>query len=161
MDKAWSALSKLCFVTLSISSLILAYCAIQRTGISPIKVQNSTIDYNYFVTILLTTVTVVFSVAAIALGVIGAIGFNNLKNEAAKYAQEEAIKEIKKSFAKNGAALTYIDTEFQRDDGHLRQWMIERVRKEVVILMPLVAARLESPRPSDNFSGPTDEGETE
>ena len=120
----------------------------------------SAIDYTNMVVILLTTVTVIFSVCALALAVLGVIGFRSLKKEAGKYAAQQALSAISSSFDEGGRALKKIEEEFTREDGHLKRWAERRIRHEVIALLPLVVDRLTSNRAELGLdeNAPTDEG---
>ena len=125
------------------------------------------VDYNAIVVILLTTVTVIFSFCAIVLAIIGIIGFRNLKINAGRYAETQVVKKIEGAFQENGVAIDKIDIEFRKEDGHFRPWMKERIRKEVIALLPLIADRAlnggDPEKANDKAlaaGAPTDEGET-
>lgn len=124
--------------------------------------QGPVIDYNNVVVVLLTTVTVIFSVFAIALGLLGAVGFQNLKKDAGKHAETQALNEITKAFSPDGVAIDRISEEFSRDDGHLKPWMMKRIRIEVIELLPLIIDRVQKDAGKGLAEGePTDEGSTE
>lgn len=101
-----------------------------------------TIDYTNLVVILLTTVTVLFTVCALALAVLGIIGFRSLKKDAGRFASEQALSAISSSFDEGGQALAKIQDEFTKEDGHLKKWAEGRIRREVIALLPLVIDRL-------------------
>ena len=113
------------------------------------------IDYTNIVVILLTTVTVVFSVCALALGVLGVVGFQSLRKEAGKFASQRALAEISTAFNEGGSAHIQIQSEFTREDGHLKRWVERRIRQEVIALLPLVIDRLK------DDDDPTDEGQVD
>lgn len=158
----WTICKRSCIVLCTICLIILAHQAIDSLMYAAPPAEAARIDYVNIVVILLTTVTLVFSVAAIALGIIGAIGFRNLKKEAAKYAAEHAKETIQKSFQKGGTSIVYIDSELRREDGHLRRWMEERVRQEVTLLLPLLGRAVHTSNGDGLAQGePTDEGEVD
>jgi len=121
------------------------------------------IDYTNIVVILLTTVTVIFSVCALALAVLGVIGFRNLKRDAGKYASQQALAAISSAFEEGGRALNQIQNEFTKDDGHLKKWAERRIRHEVIALLPLIIDRLPSNRAEFGIDedAPTDEGQVD
>lgn len=147
----------------TVSLFILACKAIYGLVHLSQSAQGPVIDYNNLVVVLLTTVTVIFSVFAIVLGLLGVFGFNNLKKDAGKYAEAQAIGEIEKAFSPDGIALQHISEEFRRDDGHFKPWMTERIRMEVVLLLPLVMDRFQARETKEGLAEgePTDEGITE
>lgn len=161
MDTVWKISKVVCAVLLISILAVIAFNLTYRSLYSPPAGEKATVDYINIVVILLTTVTVAFTFFAIALAVLGAIGFNNLKKDAGKYAAQKAIDEIKEAFSKDGLAFNHIDSEFRREDGHLRPWMTDRIRQEVILLLPLVADRIVISAESGLAAGePTDEGET-
>lgn len=121
------------------------------------------VDYINIVIILLTTVTVIFSVAAIAMAILGFVGYRNLKQSAGRFAERQALLGIEEAFAEDGAAISHIEAEFQRDDGHFKPWMQSRIRVEVVELLPLIMDRMSSRAPEDGMAAgqPTDEGDVD
>jgi hypothetical protein len=121
------------------------------------------IDYTNFVVILLTTVTVIFSVCALVLAVLGVVGFRSLKREAGKFASQQALLEIASAFSEGGRAHTQVQAEFTREDGHLKRWVERRIRGEVIALLPLVIGRLSKDGLSEALDedAPTDEGDVE
>jgi hypothetical protein len=161
MKSMWSKIAAGMLFLCTVFLAILAFKSIYFLLYFAPQGSKAQIDFSTIVVVLLTTVTVVFSVCAIALAIIGAIGFKNLKSEAGNFAAEQVVRKIQAAFSQGGVALTQIDTEFSRGDGHLRPWMEERIRKEVILLMPLVADRLRPEAQNGMASGePTDEGET-
>ncbi|MCT2399325.1 hypothetical protein [Novosphingobium mangrovi (ex Huang et al. 2023)] len=163
MKEFWKIFNRTLAVIATLSLAIIAFKAIHGLIHSAPPGQPPRVDYNTIVIVLLTTVTVIFSVCAIALGILGAIGFRNLKKDAGKFAEVQAINEIKSAFEKNGTALNHIDSEFQREDGHFRPWMKERIRKEIVLLLPLIMTSKPPSTLDENLAEgePTDEGETD
>jgi hypothetical protein len=121
------------------------------------------IDYTNMVVILLTTVTVIFSVCALALAVLAVVSFRGLKREAGKFASQQAASAITNAFNEGGKAHTQIQEEFTRYDGHLKKWAERRIRQEVIELLPLVADRLGGTKASSALDedAPTDEGQVE
>lgn len=153
----WAAIlvSALALITLAVVHL---YAMID----GPVTAKSAGVDYTVFITILLTTVTIVFSFGAILLAVIGVVGFKNLKSDAAKFAASKTDAEIRKAFQADGYAIKLIQSEFQRDDAHLKEWMQSRIRIEVIELFPLIRADLEKSLKSGLVIGAaTDEGEVE
>jgi hypothetical protein len=122
-----------------------------------------TIDYTNIVVILLTTVTVIFSVCALALAILAVVGFRSLKRDAGKFASRQALAAISSSFDEGGRALMAIQEEFTREDGHLKRWSERRIRQEVIALLPLVIDRLQNSDPELGLDddAPTDEGQVD
>lgn len=118
------------------------------------------IDYTNMVVILLTTVTVIFSVSALGLAILGVVGFRSLRREAGKFASAEALRAISSSFDDGGRALSKIQDEFTREDGHLKKWTERRIRQEVIALLPLVIDKITANNPDARLAEdePTDEG---
>lgn len=121
------------------------------------------IDYTNVVVILLTTVTVIFSVCALALAVLAVVGFRSLKRDAGKFASQQALIEITAAFNEGGRAHDQIQEEFSKEDGHLKKWAARRIRQEVIALLPLVMDRLPEGRANLGLDedAATDEGEVD
>jgi hypothetical protein len=152
----YAGLALLATVALGIIAYRLA--ASHVTGVN--AGQKPVIDYTNIVVILLTTVTVIFTVCALALAVLGVIGFRSLKRDAGKFASQQAISAISSSFKEGGQALTKIQDEFTKEDGHLKKWAERRIRHEVIALLPLIIDRLSSGAGELGLDddAPTDEG---
>jgi heme/copper-type cytochrome/quinol oxidase subunit 2 len=119
------------------------------------------IDYNAILTVLLTTVTVIFTVCAIILAVLGVFGFQNLKRDAGRYAETQALAEIAKAFGPKGSGTIRIEQEMLNEDGHHRQFVEKRIRAEVISLLPLIADRINDEALRMDIGEPTDEGEVD
>jgi hypothetical protein len=112
-----------------------------------------TVDYTNVVVILLTTVTILFTVFALILAILGVWGFHNIKIDAGKFAQNSAIDEIRAAFDENGEALKQIQQEFQ-NEGPLREWVQRQIRSEVTEQLALY-----TPEQIADEDDPTDEGD--
>jgi hypothetical protein len=134
----YAALAVLATVALSVIAYKLIGGQLTNVGSS----REVAIDYTNLVVILLTTVTVLFTVCALALAVLGIIGFRSLKKDAGRFASEQALSAISSSFDEGGPALAKIQDEFTKEDGHLKKWTQGRIRREVIALLPLVIDRL-------------------
>lgn len=117
------------------------------------------VDYNTILTVLLTTVTVIFTVCAIILAILGIFGFRNLKRDAGRYAEDQALAEIAKAFAPTGRGTIRIAQEMQSETGHHRQFVEKRIRTEVISLLPLFADKINEDALRLAFGEPTDEGD--
>lgn len=118
------------------------------------------IDYTNVVVILLTTVTVIFSVCAIALAILGVVGFNNLKRDAIRLASQKASAEIESAFLEGGSALTHIENEMTRD-GHLKEWLNTRIKNYVFEFLPLSISEIKYQATAFDDTQSTDEGEVD
>lgn len=148
-------------LTFTAATCVLAFFAIYsllRTAPagSPVAV-----DFNAILTVLLTTVSVIFTVCAILLAVLGVVGFRNLKRDAGKFAETQALSEIAKAFGPNGSGTSRIEQELSKEDGHHRKFVEQRIRIEVIALLPLIADRLNSETERLSLDDPTDEGDTD
>ena len=119
------------------------------------------VEYNDLLTVLLTTITVLFTVCAIVLTVLGIVGFRNLKRDAGRYAEAQALAEIAKAFGPNGNGTARIEQEMRSENGHHRQFVERRIRSEVIDLLPLVADRINVDALKLAMNEPTDEGEVD
>lgn len=115
-------------------------------------------DYVDIATISLTTISVLFTISAIILTVIGIIGYRNLIEGAGRFAKSQALDEIAKAFATNGDGTARIAAEMARDDGPHRKFVESRVRSEVISLMPLIADRLNKEALEMSLGDPSDQG---
>jgi hypothetical protein len=139
---------------------IIAYKLSFGASGEPASPSSTGVDYTNFVVVLLTTVTVIFSVCALVLAVLGIAGFRNLKREAGKFASQQALAEIAAAFDEGGRAQLQIRKEFTDEDGHLKKWAEARIRKEVIELLPLITDRLlKSAGSGVDDDAPTDEGD--
>lgn len=111
------------------------------------------VDYTNIVVILLTTVTVVFTLFAVALAGLSIWGFNNIKITTSEIAKETAEKEFKTAFNEGGQADNIIRDEFTKDAGPLQTWVKKQIKVQVSEQLALY-------NPSDKIDedDPTDEG---
>jgi hypothetical protein len=140
---------------------IVAYYAIHSLLIGAPTKSAVAVDYNTILTVLLTTVTVIFTVCAIVLAILGIFGFRNLKRDAGRFAEAQALAEIERAFGPKGRGTVRIEQEMQSDDGHHRQFVERRIRSEVISLLPLIADRINTDALSMAIDEPTDEGEVD
>lgn len=127
---------------IAIGICILAYGQIYgllTPVVSPAKVETSYAD---IVVILLTTVTVIFTVAALALGVLAFVGPRALKREAGKYAEAAVVKSIDDALKVGGSAAKLMEASFPPNDGPMKDWMEQRVERHVISLLPLIMDRV-------------------
>ena len=167
MHLGWKIFWVVIAILLASSGIILAGKAVFDVMNPVPSGGNPVVDYNAVVVILLTTVTVIFSFCAVVLAIIGIIGFRNLRINAGRYAEGKVHQNIENAFKEDGVAIERIDIEFRKEDGHFRPWMKERIRKEVIALLPLIADRAlgngnHGSVVTEMAAGePTDEGETD
>jgi hypothetical protein len=147
----------------TISLAIIAYSLISNVVLEVPNADNPKLDFVNVTIILLTTVTVIFSVCALILGLLGVIGFDKLRKEAGRFASEKTVQEIEKSFEEEGAASLRIEREFQDETSYLRRLVERRVKAEVYELAPLFAALNRQQDSGDGLAEgePTDEGQTD
>lgn len=101
------------------------------------------VDYNTVTIVLLTTVTVVFSFAAIVLAVLGYVGYNNLINEAGRKAEQRVLDEIDEIFGASGSASEWLESQIQKPGGEYRKFLESQIRSSVFQLMPIVLDKME------------------
>jgi hypothetical protein len=150
-------------VLATICLVVIAYNLVSGVVLEVPATANPKLDFVNVAIILLTTVTVIFSVCALILGLLGVIGFQKLRREAGNFAVVKTIEEIEKSFEAEGAASLRIEKEFQDEDSYLRKLVERRVRAEVYELAPLFAVlnRKDADQEAMAKGEPTDEGETD
>lgn len=122
------------------------------------------VDYSQLVVLLLSTVTIIFAIAAVILTILGIVGYRNLIARASKHAESQVQKKIESAFSEGGIAVQRIDAAFDRKDGKLHPWMEERIRIEVIEIIPFVVDQ--TLNPANNGEGmadgaATDEGEVD
>jgi hypothetical protein len=148
----------LCF---TVAVCIIAYYAVFSLLHAAPSKSAVVVDYNAILTVLLTTVTVIFTVCAIVLAILGIFGFRNLKRDAGRYAEAQALAEIAKAFGPTGSGTSRIEEEMQSEDGHHRQFVEKRIRAEVISLLPLIADRINLDALRLAIDEPTDEGDVD
>lgn len=124
--------------------------------------QNATIDYNQILVLLLTTVTVVFAFVAVILTIFGIVGYRNLVARARRHAEDQVKKKIDAAFKDGGIGIERIDNAINDEDSEVRPWIEERIRAEVIEMMPFFVDRILNPVEDDHAMAenePTDEGE--
>lgn len=141
----------------TVALCVLAYFAIfNLLTVVPSK-SAVAVDFNAILTVLLTTVSVIFTVCAILLAVLGIFGFRNLKRDAGRYAESQALAEISRAFDPTGKGIKRIE-EMVREDSQLRQYIEKTIRAEVISLLPLIADRFNADGDRMAPDEPTDEG---
>jgi hypothetical protein len=153
----YSALA-LCF---TVSVCIIAYYSIFKLLHAAPSKSAVVVDYNAILTVLLTTVTVIFTFCAIILAVLGIFGFRNLKRDAGRYAEAQALAEIAKAFDPTGSGTNRIEEAMQSEDGHHRQFVERTIRAEVISLFPLIAERINADAARLAIDEPTDQGDVD
>lgn len=148
----------LCF---TVAVCIIAYYAVFSLLHGAPSKSAVVVDYNGILTVLLTTVTVIFTVCAIVLAVLGIFGFRNLKRDAGRYAETQALSEIAKAFGPTGSGTKRIEEQMQSEDGHHRQFVEKTIRAEVILLFPLIADRINADAARLALDEPTDQGDLE
>jgi hypothetical protein len=119
---------------------------------------DKTISYTDVVVLLLTTVTVIFAVAATALTLVGVWGFKNLIEDASKYAAKAADVEIgrtiQRAFESDGIFAEGMANEVREGNGPFAEWLRAEVQRQVREQMAFT--RLEVPIDEND---PSDEGD--
>ena len=140
---------------------VLAYFALHSLLITAPSKSAVAVDFNAILTVLLTTVSVIFTVCAIVLAVLGLIGFRNLKRDAGKFAETQALLEIAKAFGPSGSGTNRIEQHMLEENGSHRQFVEKRIRLEVISLLPLIAGRINADALRLSLDDPTDEGDVD
>ena len=141
------------FICLAVVAYNISFSSLETTTNSGLK----SVDYTNIVVILLTTVTILFTVAAIFLALLAVLGFNNIKVEAGKFAKTSAIDEIKLAFQEDGEALKQIQRELQ-NEGPLRDWIRRQIGIDVTEQLALYSS-IQSTSAAIDEDDPADEGE--
>lgn len=103
------------------------------------KVETS---YEEIVVILLTTVTVLFTVAALVIGILAFMGPRAIRREATKYAEKAVLKSIEEAMKPGGKATTLLENGFPPNEGPVKDWMELRVERQVISVLPLILDRV-------------------
>ncbi len=148
-------------IVAAVCGVIALIFVVVKTGVfSTVPDGTVAVDYVNIVVILLTTVTVLFTIAALALAVLAFYGYRNIQKDAAN-AAEKAIEsklneKIRTSFKVGGAAFEEIKSEITADNGALGNWLRNEIEREVT-------EQLAYPRPSIGVDedDPSDEGDQE
>lgn len=122
------------------------------------------IDYSDVIVLLLTIVTVIFGFVATIMAIMGFVGYRNFIANARRHAESEVKKSIELAFKESGVGIQAIDTAIGSDDGDLRKWLEQRVRTEVIEMIPFFVDRELNPdgKKTELAAGqPTDEGNVE
>lgn len=139
---------------------ILAFKAIYGLLTSVPAGINVKTSYEDIVVVLLTTVTVIFTVAALVIGILAFLGPRALKREATKFAENAVQKSIEEAMKPDGLAAKLLEASFPPKDGPLKSWMEKRIDRQVISLLPLIIDRfnLKSDVGPVDPDAPDDEG---
>ena len=99
-------------------------------------------DYEEIVVVLLTTVTVLFTVAALVLGGLAYLGPRTIRREAHKIAERAVLRSIQEAMKPTGKAAKLLTDGFPPNDGAVKDWMEERIERQVISLLPLIIDRV-------------------
>lgn len=105
---------------------------------------NSAIKTSYedIVVILLTTVTVIFTVSALVMSVLGFLGPRAIKREAAKFAERAVLQSVDDALKSDGKAIKLLEERFPPHDGPIKTWLEDRINQQVINLLPLIIGRI-------------------
>jgi hypothetical protein len=128
---------------ISVGITILAFKAIHGL-LTPVPIGfNVETSYENIVVVLLTTVTVIFTVAALVIGVLAFLGPRALKREATKFAENAVLKSIEDAMKPEGLAAKLLEASFPPKEGPLKAWMEQRIDRQVISLLPLIIDRID------------------
>lgn len=148
---------------IAIALMVMAYGSIYGllTPVSPPKVVET--NYADIVVVLLTTVTVIFTVAAIVIGILAFLGPRAIKREATKFAEAAVIKSIEDAMKPGGRAATLIELNFPPHEGPIKGWLEDKVEQQVFSLLPLMVDKfqLKSDVGPVDPAAPDDEGQVD
>lgn len=146
----WSLLGILVIVGISVT----IYSIVDLSLTHAVADRDGPIDYTNIAVVLLTTVTVVFSIFAIALAALGVWGFNNIKKEAGKFARGTAHRAIKDAYLKGGPAHQQIRSELLSSDSDFRRLLEQEIEKGIIAYRSVYGHT-----PGMDPDTPTDEGD--
>jgi len=100
-------------------------------------------SYEEIVVILLTTVTVIFTISALIIGILAFLGPRAIQREAGKYAEKAVTKSIEEAMNPGGKALKILEERFPPNSGPMKDWIEERIERQVISLLPLILDRID------------------
>jgi hypothetical protein len=115
------------------------------------------IDYANFTVILLTTVTVLFTIAAVLLAAGSIMGFRTMRRGAAEYARRSVATEIDRAFEQGGAAYDEIRRQFQDPEHPLHEWLRNEIGRQITEQLALYDIAGSGGEPDEE--DPRDEGQ--
>lgn len=140
---------------IAVALSVLAYVAINGMIVPVAAGSEVRTSYEDIVVILLTTVTVIFTVSALVLSVLAFIGPRALKREAGKFAERAVRESIEAAWEDEGKATKLMEKRLPPEDGPIKVWMEDRIDQQVVELLPLILDR----RNVGSEVGPVDPGQ--
>ena len=116
------------------------------------------VDYTNFTVILLTTVTVVFTIAAVLLAAGSIMGFRTMRRGASDYARRGVAREIDRAFEQGGAAYEEIRRQFTDPTQPLHLLLRHEIGRQLTEQLSLynIASSADSPPDEED---PADEGQ--
>lgn len=148
---------------IAVGVTVLAFSAIYGL-LTPVP-SNSRVETNFegIVVVLLTTVTVIFTVSTLAIGILAFLGPRAIKREAGKYAEKAVLNSIEEAMGSEGKATKLLQASFPPNDGPIKNWIEERVERQVISLLPLIIDRIgiRSDIGPIDPEAPDDEGEVD
>lgn len=145
---------------LATASLCIISFFLIKDGLVPIgSAQKPVVDYVNVVVILLAAVTVILTIFAILMAVLGFFGFDELKRRAAKYAETAADKKIDEKFSNEGFVQSRIDAMFLDPTQEFRGWLEQRIQISVIEAVPFMQAGRRLDDNGMDRRQPTDEGD--
>lgn len=126
---------------IAIGIAILAFNAIYGL-LHAVPARNVETSYEEIVVVLLTTVTVIFTVSALGIGILTFLGPRALRREAGKYAEKAVLRSIEDALKPQGEATKLLESRFPPNDGPIKVWIEERVERQVITLLPLIIDRI-------------------
>ena len=126
----------------------------------PVAVQTS---YEDIVVVLLTTVTVLFTVSALVIGVLAFLGPQAIRREASRFAERAVLKSLDDAMKPEGKAAKLLQASFPPNEGPTKDWVEERIERQVISLLPLIMDRmdLKSDVGAVDPDAPDDEGKVD
>lgn len=121
---------------------VLAYSEVHHLLIAKPSSTGVETDYEEIVVVLLTTVTVLFTVAALILGVLAYLGPRTIRREAHKIAETAVLNSIDEAMKPKGRTAKLLAARFPPNDGPVKDWMEQRIERQVISLLPLIIDRV-------------------
>lgn len=147
--------------TIALGVLVIAYSLLFGMLVAVPEGAKVETSFENIVVILLTTVTVIFTVSALVLAILAFLGPRAIRREAKKYAEAALLAALDDAMKPDGKATKLLQQRFPPNDGAAKDWMKERIEDQVIKLLPLIIDRvgIKSEFGAVDPSAPEDEGD--
>ncbi|KPM22137.1 hypothetical protein AAJ72_13385 [Citromicrobium sp. RCC1885] len=139
MKYFYAALATILVIAVS----VIAFASLYGTLVAVPQSGSVETSYENIVVILLTTVTVIFTISALIIAILAFMGPRAIKREARKYAETALLDALDKAMKPEGKATNLLKERFPPNAGPTKDWMEERIERQVISLLPLIIDRID------------------